>query len=60
MAVCDTADKHAVVARNMAVLNRMNYSFAPDHGAAVVSIILADKDLHAMWRKNSPRCARPC
>ena len=51
MAVCDTADKHAVVARNMAVLNRMNYSFAPDHGAAVVSIILADKDLRAMWEE---------
>ena len=35
----------------MAVLNRMNYSFAPDHGAAVVSIILADKDLRAMWEE---------
>ena len=49
MAVCDSADKHAVVTRNLAVLNRMNYSFAPDHGAAVVGIILADAELRALW-----------
>ena len=51
MAVCDSADKHAVVTRNLAVLNRMNYSFAPDHGAAVVGIILADADLCALWEE---------
>ena len=51
MAVCDSADKHAVVTRNLAVLNRMNYSFAPDHGAAVVGIILADADLRALWEE---------
>jgi len=51
MAVCDSADKHAVVTRNLAVLNRMNYSFAPDHGAAVVGIILADSDLRALWEE---------
>jgi len=49
MAVCDSAEKHAVVTRNLAVLNRLNYSFAPDHGAAVVSIILEDSDLRALW-----------
>lgn len=49
MAICDSADKHAVVTRNLAVLNRLNYSFAPDHGAAVVGIILEDSDLRAMW-----------
>ncbi len=49
MAVCDSAEKHAVVTRNLAVLNRLNYSFAPDHGAAVVGIILEDADLRAMW-----------
>jgi len=51
MAVCDSADKHAIVTRNLAVLNRMNYSFAPDHGAAVVGIILADADLRALWEE---------
>ena len=49
MAICDSADKHAVVTRNLAVLNRLNYSFAPDHGAAVVGIILEDSGLRAMW-----------
>ncbi|MGC6453673.1 MAG: aromatic amino acid transaminase [Candidatus Puniceispirillaceae bacterium] len=49
MTVCDSAEKHAVVSRNLAVLNRLNYSFAPDHGAAVVGIILEDSDLRAMW-----------
>lgn len=49
MAICDSAEKHAVVTRNLAVLNRLNYSFAPDHGAAVVGIILEDAQLRAMW-----------
>jgi len=49
MAICDSAEKHAVVTRNLAVLNRLNYSFAPDHGAAVVGIILDDAGLRSMW-----------
>ena len=38
-----------LVQGNLAVLNRLNYSFAPDHGAAVVGIILADADLRVEW-----------
>jgi len=49
MAICETAAQHDVVSRNLAVLNRLNYSFAPDHGAAVVAIILGDKTLRAEW-----------
>jgi len=49
MAVCSSADQHAVVSRNLAVLNRLNYSFAPDHGAAAVAIILGDTALRAEW-----------
>ena len=49
MAVCSSADQHAVVSRNLAVLNRLNYSFAPDHGAASVAIILGDTALRAEW-----------
>ncbi|MBL4806789.1 MAG: aspartate/tyrosine/aromatic aminotransferase [Rhodobacteraceae bacterium] len=33
----------------LASINRVNYSFAPDHGAAVVSIIMNDADLRADW-----------
>ena len=34
---------------NLASLNRLNYSFPPDHGAKVVQLILADPDLRAAW-----------
>lgn len=34
---------------NLATLNRLNYSFPPDHGAAVVRIILDDPELRADW-----------
>lgn len=33
----------------MAALNRMNYSFPPDHGARIVQTILGDADLRADW-----------
>ena len=49
MAICSSAEQHAVVSRNLAVLNRLNYSFAPDHGAACVAIILGDTALRAEW-----------
>ena len=49
MAICANADQHDVVSRNLAVLNRLNYSFAPDHGAALVGIILNDAALRAEW-----------
>lgn len=49
MAICENAAQHDVVSRNLAVLNRLNYSFAPDHGAALVAIILGDGDLRAEW-----------
>ena len=49
MALCSSAEQHAVVSRNLAVLNRLNYSFAPDHGAACVAIILGDTALRAEW-----------
>jgi aspartate aminotransferase len=36
--------------QNLGSLNRLNFSFPPDHGAKVVSIILADPELRADWR----------
>jgi aromatic-amino-acid transaminase len=35
---------------NLAALNRLNYSFPPDHGAKVVEIILNDGALRADWQ----------
>ena len=34
---------------NLAMLNRLNYSFPPDHGAKLVEIILGDPGLRAEW-----------
>jgi aromatic-amino-acid transaminase len=35
--------------QNLGSLNRLNFSFPPDHGAKVVSIILNDPELKADW-----------
>jgi aspartate aminotransferase len=35
--------------QNLAALNRMNFSFPPDHGARLVSMILEDPELRAEW-----------
>jgi aromatic-amino-acid transaminase len=39
-----------VVQGNLAFLNRQNYSFPPDHGARLVTMILADPALRADWQ----------
>lgn len=49
MAICQDADRTAVNQGTLAFLNRQNYSFPPDHGARVVTMILTDPDLHADW-----------
>ncbi len=42
-------DRRAIVQGNLAFLNRQNYSFPPDHGARLVTMILADDALRADW-----------
>lgn len=49
MLIAEDASTAAVVQGNLATLNRLNYSFAPDHGAALVAIILNDPALRAEW-----------
>mgnify|MGYP001241905868 CR=1 FL=1 len=46
-----TADTRltALARGNLASLNRLNYSFPPDHGAKTVAIILGDPALRADW-----------
>jgi aromatic-amino-acid transaminase len=44
------SDRKAVVQGNLAFLNRQNYSFPPDHGARLVTMILADDALRADWK----------
>jgi len=43
-------DRKAVVQGNLAFLNRQNYSFPPDHGARLVTMILEDATLTAEWK----------
>lgn len=44
----DTAERD-VAQQNLSFLNRQNYSFPPDHGARVVTMILTDPELRADW-----------
>ncbi len=43
------ADRRAIVQANLNYLNRQNYSFPPDHGARLVTMILSDSALRADW-----------
>jgi aspartate aminotransferase len=58
-------DRKAVVQGNLNFLNRQNYSFPPDHGARLVTMILEDQALTADWkaeleevRRNMLGCAK--
>jgi len=50
MAVSSDAGKVGPAQANLNYLNRQNYSFPPDHGARLVSMILADEALLADWK----------
>ncbi len=49
MAVAQDAAKTALNQKTLAFLNRQNFSFPPDHGARVVTMILSDPVLKADW-----------
>ncbi|MFN3676058.1 MAG: amino acid aminotransferase [Sphingomonas pseudosanguinis] len=49
-AITPDADAGAVVLSNLLALARANWSMPPDHGAAIVRIILEDEALTAEWR----------
>ncbi len=48
MVLTDAASKE-VTQGTLAYLNRQNYSFAPDHGARLVTMVLTDPALKADW-----------
>lgn len=50
MTVSDSAKGQPVAQGTLAFLNRQNYSFPPDHGARLVTMILNDQDLTAEWK----------
>lgn len=49
MAVTREAGEAAVTQQNLNFLNRQNFSFPPDHGARVVTMVLTDPELRADW-----------
>ncbi|PYF12118.1 aromatic amino acid aminotransferase [Rhodobacter viridis] len=48
MVLSDAASKE-VTQGTLAYLNRQNYSFSPDHGARLVTMVLTDPTLRAEW-----------
>lgn len=50
-ALSASAAQATVVQSNLVSLTRANWSMPPDHGAAVVRVILEDADLTADWRR---------
>ena len=49
MAIAPDAATQAITQGNLAHLNRQNFSFPPDHGARLVTMILNDPELKADW-----------
>jgi len=49
LAIAPDADTRVTTQGNLAHLNRQNFSFPPDHGARLVTIILSDDELRADW-----------
>lgn len=48
--VAADADQAKLAEGNLSTLNRLNFSFPPDHGARVVATILNDPELKADWQ----------
>jgi len=51
LAICADADAVPLTKGALAALNRVNFSFPPDHGATVVATIMSDPELKADWMK---------
>ena len=50
MAVAPEGDTRAITQENLNYLNRQNFSFPPDHGARLVTMILGDEALRGDWQ----------
>jgi len=50
MAVSHDKTRRTVIQGNLNHLNRQNYSFPPDHGARLVTLVLGDAQLRADWQ----------
>jgi len=51
LVISESAEVQVKAKGALASMNRVNFSFPPDHGAKVVEIILNDPDLRAEWQE---------
>lgn len=51
IALSETAKQAVTTQGNLAFLNRQNYSFPPDHGARLVTMILNDATMRREWEQ---------
>lgn len=51
IAIADTKSASAITQSNLFHLNRQNFSFPPDHGARLVTMVLNDHDLRRIWEQ---------
>lgn len=49
MAISADADTAKITQQTLSHMNRQNFSFPPDHGARLVTMVLTDPDLRAEW-----------
>jgi aromatic-amino-acid transaminase len=49
LAVSETAEANTITQGNLSYVNRQNFSFPPDHGARLVTMVLTDPELRADW-----------
>lgn len=49
MAISSDADRNVLTQGMLSSLNRLNFSFPPDHGARLVTMVLTDPELKADW-----------
>jgi len=50
MAISADADANVLTQGMLSSLNRLNFSFPPDHGARLVTMVLSDPELRADWQ----------
>ncbi len=50
LAIADGPDRRDILQGTLATLNRLTYSFPPDHGARLVTMILDDPGLRLDWQ----------
>jgi aromatic-amino-acid transaminase len=49
MALSPTPEDQPIAQGNLSYVNRQNFSFPPDHGARLVTMVLSDPELRADW-----------